>query len=116
MYNSNTFSRAEVRVLSGYDSGLSIEAVREKYGIQRVAKLGSNENPLGVSPKALEALTFIFFPSPLVVDSVNASLLRQGVIIKPWFEHGYQQYLRVSVGSREYNDMLLHALEKVFHH
>lgn len=56
MYQAKNFARAEVQALAGYNAGLSIEAVREKYGIQRIAKLGSNENPLGPSPKALLAL------------------------------------------------------------
>jgi histidinol-phosphate aminotransferase len=55
---------------------------------------------------------FIFFASPLAVDNVNTSLLQHGVIVKPWMESGYRQFLRVSVGSREDNDLFLHALEK----
>ncbi|WON78453.1 histidinol-phosphate transaminase [Serratia sp. UGAL515B_01] len=57
MYASNTFARTEVQALNGYNAGLSIEAVQERHGVLRVAKLGSNENPLGISPKALAALT-----------------------------------------------------------
>lgn len=56
MYQAKAFARTEVQALGAYNAGLSIESVREKYGIQRIAKLGSNENPLGPSPKALAAL------------------------------------------------------------
>ena len=31
--------------------------MRTQYGLSRIAKLGSNENPLGSSPKAIEAMT-----------------------------------------------------------
>jgi len=39
-----------------YVPGRPIEAVETEYGISGVVKLASNENPLGPSPKALEAI------------------------------------------------------------
>ncbi|WP_337264720.1 MULTISPECIES: histidinol-phosphate transaminase [unclassified Serratia (in: enterobacteria)] len=81
MYTSNSFARNEVQALSGYNAGLSIEAVQEKYGVQRVAKLGSNENPLGVSPKAIAALTAEANNSALYPDQ-NCSLLRTALAHK----------------------------------
>src|SRR5580698_5589146 len=42
--------------LRPYEPGRSIEDVRRTYGVDRVAKLASNENPLGPSPKALSAI------------------------------------------------------------
>src|SRR5258708_2432576 len=42
--------------LRPYEPGRSIEDVRRVYGVSRVAKLASNENPLGASPRALEAI------------------------------------------------------------
>jgi histidinol-phosphate aminotransferase len=42
--------------LRPYEPGRSIEDVRRTYGVERVAKLASNENPLGPSPKALLAI------------------------------------------------------------
>lgn len=38
-----------------YVPGKSIEEVKRKYGLDRVVKLASNENPYGPSPKAIEA-------------------------------------------------------------
>ena len=46
-----------IESLRPYEAGRTIESVREKYGLSRVAKLGSNENPLGASPKAIEAMS-----------------------------------------------------------
>jgi len=43
--------------LRPYEAGNTIESVRRKYGLARIAKLASNENPLGVSPAAVEAMT-----------------------------------------------------------
>src|SRR3954465_10507553 len=40
--------------LQPYQPGLSVEEIKQRFGLQRVIKLASNENPLGVSPLALE--------------------------------------------------------------
>jgi len=42
--------------LKPYVPGTPIEEVQRKYGLKDVIKLASNENPLGPSPKALEAM------------------------------------------------------------
>lgn len=54
-----SLARTEVRQLPVYNAGLSEDAVRAKYGIPRITKLGSNENPYGPSPSALEHWTGI---------------------------------------------------------
>jgi histidinol-phosphate aminotransferase len=46
-----------IESLRPYEAGRTIESVRRQYGLTRIAKLASNENPLGVSPKAMEAMT-----------------------------------------------------------
>ncbi len=46
-----------IEALRPYEAGRSIESVRREYGLTRIAKLASNENPLGPSPKAVEAMT-----------------------------------------------------------
>src|SRR5947209_2595023 len=42
--------------LRPYEAGLGIEEVQREFGVADVAKLGSNENPLGPSPLALQAI------------------------------------------------------------
>jgi histidinol-phosphate aminotransferase len=42
--------------LKPYVPGTPIEEVQRKYGLEDVIKLASNENPLGPSPKALDAI------------------------------------------------------------
>jgi len=39
-----------------YEAGRSMDEVRREYGLDRVIKLASNENPLGPSPLAVEAM------------------------------------------------------------
>ena len=46
-----------IESLRPYEAGRSIESVRRQYGLDRIAKLASNENPLGASPKAVDAMT-----------------------------------------------------------
>jgi histidinol-phosphate aminotransferase len=45
-----------IRSLEPYPPGLPIEEVERKHGIRGSIKLASNENPLGPSPRALEAI------------------------------------------------------------
>ena len=39
-----------------YVAGKSAEQLRRERGLERIVKLGSNENPLGPSPKAIAAV------------------------------------------------------------
>jgi histidinol-phosphate aminotransferase len=52
-------SRTVVRKLAPYQPGTSIEEVKRRFGLDRIIKLASNENPLGSSPKAIAALAHI---------------------------------------------------------
>jgi len=47
----------EIESLTPYPPGKPIEEVEREYGIRGSIKLASNENPLGPSPKAVEAIT-----------------------------------------------------------
>ena len=68
------FARREVRSLSSYNAGLSIEAVRARYGVDRIAKLGSNENPFGPSPAVVEAIASEAGQAGLYPDPTCATL------------------------------------------
>jgi histidinol-phosphate aminotransferase len=45
-----------IEALRPYEAGLSIDEVQRRFGIERVIKLASNENPLGPSPLAMRAM------------------------------------------------------------
>jgi histidinol-phosphate aminotransferase len=45
-----------IETLRPYEPGRSVDEVKKTYGLSRVAKLASNENPLGPSPLALDAI------------------------------------------------------------
>ncbi len=48
--------RPEIMNFDPYVPGLSIDEIRQRYGLDRVIKLASNENPLGASPLAQQAV------------------------------------------------------------
>jgi len=47
---------AYIAALQPYEAGRTLESVRRQYGLSRIVKLASNENPLGASPLAIEAM------------------------------------------------------------
>ncbi len=72
--------REEVRNLPLYNAGLSSDYVRAHYHVQEVAKLGSNENSYGTSPKVLAAIAaavpdVTLYPDPFCND-LRAALSR----------------------------------------
>ncbi len=54
--NISKLLRKEVSNLKGYVPGKPIEEVKKELGIDNIIKLASNENPLGPSKKAVEAI------------------------------------------------------------
>ncbi len=48
--------RPQVASLKPYLPGTTVSQARKKYGLERFVKLSSNENPLGTSPRALDAI------------------------------------------------------------
>src|SRR5579871_1077287 len=60
--------RSNLRGFSAYKPGTSVDEARRRYGVERVAKLSQNENPLGSSPKALAALKAVPTYSDYVED------------------------------------------------
>ncbi len=50
------FLRPEVLQSKRYTAGLTIDEIKERYNLQRVVKLASNENPLGASPLVVNRL------------------------------------------------------------
>ena len=56
MSKIDDLARKTVFSISPYVPGKPIEEVQREYGIDDVIKLASNENPLGPSPLAVEAM------------------------------------------------------------
>ena len=56
---------------------------------------------------------FIFFETAHPSGEIAEALLDHGVIVKPWKQPGYGQWLRVSTGAPEDREQFLKALESV---
>src|SRR3546814_17447093 len=73
-----------VRELRAYDPGHDLVALRRRDAATGVIELGSNENPYGPSPRALEAATAALgeahrYPDPLGGDLKRALAATPGV-------------------------------------
>lgn len=76
-----------VKELDPYKAGLSIEEVRRRFGLARIIKLASNENPLGPSPRAVAAAAICLaechrYPDPASRDLRAALAARFDVKIE----------------------------------
>jgi len=95
--------RDEVLEFSPYVPGLSIDEIRQKYGLANVIKMASNENPLGAPPlaqKAIKAAAGMAFRYP---QSGNPKLIR--ALSKA---HGVaENRLAAGNGSDEIIDLIL---------
>lgn len=74
-------ARPEVRDLPAYNAGLSSQVVRERYGVTRVARLASNENPFGPSPSVGRALAGLERPASLYPDA-HCRALRAAIALR----------------------------------
>ncbi|APW36473.1 histidinol-phosphate transaminase [Rhodoferax koreense] len=74
----SALARPEVRGLPAYNAGLSSAAVRARYGVAHIARLGSNENPYGASPAVAQALAGLAAQAGTYPDA-NAGALREGI-------------------------------------
>ncbi|MHB0913103.1 MAG: histidinol-phosphate transaminase [Armatimonadota bacterium] len=74
--------RANICRLKPYVPGKPIEEVEREYGVTNIIKLASNENPLGPSPKAVEAMKKAVEKVGLYPDGSGYSLLK--ALAKTW--------------------------------
>lgn len=69
-----TSPRPNLERLQPYSPGKPIEEVRREFGLERIIKLASNENPLGPSPRAIEAIRAAAENVHLYPDAAAADL------------------------------------------
>ena len=94
--------RANVLRMEPYSPGKPIAEVQRELGLDHVIKLASNENPLGPSPKAVEALKAAADQAHIYPDGAHHEF-RQAVASK--FNVDFEQVI-VGNGS----DELIHLL------
>lgn len=97
--------RPEVLRLKPYVPGLSIRTVQQQYGLTRIAKLASNENPLGPSPQVVEAIrqtagSAHIYPEP-VAGPLRAALAAHLGLPDDWVMvgNGSDELLRLLAGA-----------------
>lgn len=66
--------RPELAALAPYNAGLTVAEVASRPGVTRVAKLGSNENPLGPDPAVRQALEAALQRIAIYPDPVGRTL------------------------------------------
>lgn len=75
------YAAAGVRALRPYEPGKPLSELEREYGIRDAVKLASNENPLGPSPHALEAVRMVLSDLALYPDGncfeLKAALARR---------------------------------------
>lgn len=69
-----TLVRPEVEALAPYNAGMTLAELVARHRPVRIAKLGSNENPLGPSPRVLEGLTIDSTALRLYPDPAGTAL------------------------------------------
>lgn len=74
MSGSDFFVRRALTLIPPYNSGLTLDEVRTRYKVERIAKLGSNENPVGPSPAVGEACLKALQAPQLYPDPSGRSL------------------------------------------
>ena len=55
---------------------------------------------------------FLFFDCGTDASVVAANLLKEGIIVKPWKEKGYETFLRATIGNPDENTRLIAAVKK----
>ncbi len=75
-------------------------------------KMASELIRLGLSPQPSKG-NYLFFATDWNGAELAQRLLSYGVIIKPWLEEGYEEYVRVSIGAKEENEQFIHCLSKI---
>jgi len=85
-FDAAVLANAATAALRAYDPGHDLPALRRRFG-PAIAELGSNENPLGPSPRALEAMHAALtgawrYPDPRGLALKSALSARLGVAIE----------------------------------
>jgi histidinol-phosphate aminotransferase len=75
------------------------------------ARLAAALGELGLFA-AKSQTNFLFFKTDLPSEQIAKALLADGIIVKPWREAGYENWVRVSVGTAAENDRFLVSLTK----
>lgn len=97
--------RRHIPAITPYPPGKPIEEVQREYGLDSVVKLASNENPLGPSPRAIDAMARVAREMNLYPDGY-------GYLLKKALARKFRMPMDAIVlgnGSDEISDMIASA-------
>jgi histidinol-phosphate aminotransferase len=77
-----------------------------------VAALPATFSTLGMQVAASQT-NFLFLDTGRDSAQIALALLREGLIIKPWREPGYESWIRATIGTPAENDRLIDAMAKL---
>ncbi len=116
--NFQELSHSGIRSLVPYKPGKSIEELAREKGITDIIKMASNENPLGCSPMALEALrtmskyVLATYPSPANHPLIPSLAEKLGVHINQLFVSNGSDYIYTIL----LNSFVLHQNKHIITH
>jgi histidinol-phosphate aminotransferase len=108
-FNVNAAAQAAAVAALGDQAWMKASVARTRVELERVA---ASLRAMGFVP-ARSQTNFLFFDCGQSSTHVAEGLLREGIIVKPWREPGYEQFLRVTIGHAGDNDRFLEALHRL---
>ncbi|MDC0609604.1 histidinol-phosphate transaminase [Vibrio sp.] len=85
-----------------------------EWNSQARSELFNQLTEMGLAPIPSQG-NFLFFRTNMRSTDLAEALRWHGVIIKPWLEQGYTDYVRVSIGNKEENQQFITSLAAILH-
>jgi len=108
-FDVNAAAQMAATIAIGDQEWMESSVAKIKSERQRVA-LGTKSLGLTVAPSSAN---FLFIRTSKPSAEVAQALLMNGIIVKPWKEDGFENWLRVSIGTDVENDIFLSALQRI---
>lgn len=106
----NMNSAAQAAAVAALEDQAFLKTVVDSNTKER-ARLAAFFNELGLDQLPSQA-NFIMVRVGLKAAEINEAMLRCGVILRPLKSYGLPEYMRISVGSREENDIFMKAFRE----
>lgn len=106
----NMNSAAQAAAVAALEDQAFLKTVVDSNTKER-ARLAAFFNELGLDQLPSQANFIMVRVGPKAAE-INEAMLRRGVILRPLKSYGLPEYMRISVGSREENDIFMKAFRE----
>lgn len=106
----NVNAAAQIAAMAALDDQAWMKASVGRVTAERT-RLSASLRSLGVFC-AESQTNFLFFRTSLSSETVAKAVLADGIIVKPWREAGYENWVRVTVGTPHHNDRFIASLTR----